>query len=285
MADSKANKRSHPMGLVLWPGIGIAFTTSIILLLLDRTASGTVAATLTLALLLFRLTPIIESFEVFGLKAKFRQGVEELNRVLANVTKTAEVSSKLLYIQLSWMNRMGSITWGKKRELLSDIDELLVSVGISEREIEDLKQPFIVMISYDLLSIFMQVVRFRVNHYGQLLQKEYDEAFKGKPVDQSDARYLDISERRKKWAYEKFEPDDIMTDTRILDLEKLTQELLSPYPFPDEDLVILDRYRTIIVKLATDCWAKGTITPDAEQFLETYRSPQDKPYREAFDVT
>ncbi len=283
MAVPKSKSTTSKAKLVFGAGAATSFITCIFLLIADKTASATVAATLTIVLLLFLYFPVIESFEFFGLKAKLRHSVLEIENVLAKVRKTAEVSAKLLYIQLAWMNRMGSITWEKKRELLSDIDSLLDSVEINKNEIDNLKQPFLIMIARDLLGTWQHAIRFRVNHNHNLVMDELNSRFGNGPTNPTDPVYLDLSNRRRTWSYKSFESDDILSDTRFLEFDQFTKDLIAPYPFSSQELSVFEKTRMELVALERDCRNSGTITKEAGEFLEKYSHPQDKLYREIFD--
>lgn len=260
----------------------IAFGITIFLLYSDKTGSAIVGAGLTLALILFQRISIVDSFEVFGLKAKLRHGVEELTRVMADINKTAEVASKLLYIQLAWMNRMGSPTWSKKRELLADIDGLLDSVGTTKLRADNLKEPFLLMIAVDFFYLFQNIARARVNHYKKLKQAEYDLSKKPGPVNQSEPLFQKHIEDQKTWSFKAVPFDDVLNDKRLTEIDEATKELIRSYPFPKEDLAILEKARTKIIGLVNICREQGTITPEASDYLEKYENPQDKLYNEIF---
>lgn len=76
--------------------------------------------------------------------------------------------------------------------------------------------------------------------------------------------------------------DDILADKRLLNLKDLSSELVSQYPFPSDDLVSIESVRERVIKLADNCWKNGTITTEAEHFIEAYDHSQDKLYNETF---
>lgn len=260
----------------------IAFATTLYLLFNDFTASATVAAALTMGMLLFHFLPIVESFEVLGLKAKLNRRVGEADSLLSHIKNIAEVSSKLLYIQLAWMNRMGTISWSKKRDLLSEVDGLLKGLDVSRKEIENLKHPFMVMISLDLFRIFEHCLRFRSSFLLRQIEKEQHDIFKGRSIDQSNTKWKELQNRRHRLKYESYSANDVLSDSRLRNIGDMGRDHLANVDLPKDDREALEGVVIEIAQLADECWREGTITRDAEVYLERYGHSQDARYKELF---
>ena len=84
MADDKPNAPRWWEKQAFVGSAAISYCLTIYLLVNDKTVSATVAGAFTIALLLFYFLPIVESFEVFGLKARLRHGISEANRLLSS---------------------------------------------------------------------------------------------------------------------------------------------------------------------------------------------------------
>lgn len=260
----------------------LAFGTSIILLWIDRPASATVGAVLAIALLLFRFLHIVESFEVFGLKAKLRRQVSEGEILLDKITRSATLSSKLAYLDLAWMNRMGVVPWEKKRRLLSELDSLLDDLDVPKKEIDSLKSDFLAMISLDLVHIFQNCLRFRVSHLTEEIGKQQNEIFKGKAVDPSNAEWKKLQEKRQRVSRKGYDSKGLLDDLGRRNVDQITVEILGGPELSGDDRGKLEAVRAKIAKLSDDCWRAGTITTEAQNFIEEYQSPQDKLYNEVF---
>lgn len=260
----------------------LAFGTSIFLLWIDRPASATVGAVLAIALLLFRFLPIVESFEVFGLKAKLRRQASEGEFLLEKIRRSATVSSKLAYLDLAWMDRLGGIPWSEKRKLLSEADALLEDLDVPKKEIDSLKSVFLAMISVDLVRIFQDCLRLRFSHLSSEIAKEQRAIFGKKPVDQSNPQWKELQEKRRRVSRKGYDSDDLLDDLGRRNVDQITAEMLGGPELSDDDRGKLEAVRAKIAKLSDDCWRAGTITPEAEAFIEEHRSDRDKLYNEAF---
>lgn len=160
----------------------ISFCLAANALWLDRPSTAAVAGALCLALIVFQQLPVVESLEIFTLKAKFTNRIDQFDKLLSHVRTSAQVSSSLLYVQLAFMNRMGSIPWARKRALLADVDTLLASLSVPEQQIADTKRPFLNIVSMDLLRIFEHVVIARERDLAKDIDVEIAALNKGGPA-------------------------------------------------------------------------------------------------------
>jgi len=232
--------RKRGVAVIAALAIASMFALTCFSIYLDRTATASVAAAMTLALILVRQLHVMESFEILSLKAKFTARVGEAEQLLRHIRGSASVSAKLSYVQLAIMNRMGDIGWHRKRGLLAEVDDLLRDVNVPESEISVMKAPFLNLVSLDLSRVFEhslhELVRDKGVRVGPL---EWED-----PLGNPDLRNLrQVLTAR-------------MATLTLDETERQTAELI----FNE------------VTTLSESCWSAGTITSEAENYLELYYS-------------
>ncbi len=281
MSDDSKFGRSTKM--LLSVAAAIAFAATIYLLIEDKTGSATIAGGFTFGLLVFVYLPVFESFEVLGLKARLSRRIDEAERLLGHIRRSAEVSSRLLYIQLAWMNRLGNITWSKKRELLAEIDRVLIELGLSQEEVLERKRPFLLMTSLDLLRVFEQTLDARVTRLRSYLQDEQHRKFKGASVNPSNPEWHRLLGQIGQLKSELYDAKDILSDVRLENIGKFCREKLEQSGLPDEERGVMEQVVKEVSTLSEKCWAAGTIIQEAEHYLDEYEHPADRRYKEIFE--
>lgn len=249
----------------------LAFVVALYLLIMDHTASAVAAGALTLALLVFHNLPIMESFEVLGLKAKLVQRIGEAEQLLDHIRKSASASAKLHYIQLAWMNRMGTIDWSKKRELAAEMESVLRSLQIPQQEIDNTKLPFMILLCLDIYRVFESTLHERVQHYQSILSQEISEFGRRGPINQSDPQWKELMDRQQRLrTFQRYDSANMLVDQRLRDVDGLSREILANAPIPEPDKAALEPVRTQVSGLAAACWLAGTVTPEAEAYIERW---------------
>lgn len=277
-----ARLRKGVSATATWLSVAVTFGLTSYSLLLDRTASAAVAATFTLALVIFKQLPIVESFKVFSLEAKFIRRIDEADKLLGRVRASAEVSSRLLYHQVALGDRMSSMTWATKRAMASDFDELLASLEVPPETIAELKRPLLHIINLDLFRVFEYSARDRMQKQFKPASNALNAYTGGRPIDPADPEYIRLlgEMRGAKLAFETTE--DILDDGRLDDMDQITARLIEGTPLPVADRGKLEIIRREVIEHAKACRAFGNITPEAEEYLNLYSRRVDTRVKELF---
>ncbi len=128
--NAKTLTRSRPFAVVSfarWCPL-LSFTASIIVfflltvasILLVRAAVAGVSATMMVAMLILRMIPELEIFELFGQKAQLRKRIDEADEIFANLRKLATAISKPVAKTTAWSNWLGGMSWEEKLLLEDD---------------------------------------------------------------------------------------------------------------------------------------------------------------------
>ncbi len=72
------------------------------------------------AMLILRMIPELEIFELFGQKAQLRKRIDEADEVFANLRKLATAISKPVAKTTAWSNWLGGMSWEEKLLLEDD---------------------------------------------------------------------------------------------------------------------------------------------------------------------
>jgi hypothetical protein len=240
-------------------------------LYLDRSASAGIAGAIALALLLLLKLPVLESFEVLTLKVKLRNQVAEGADLLRHIRTSSSVASKLMYIQLAFMNRIGDVSWSRKRALAQEIEAMLSGLEVSQSDISDSKRPLLNIITFDLVRVLDGSIETIMRRYAQQAQSalgQYSSA--NSPINAGDTTHAALMADTRKYAYAYQRFDDVLGDPDLAAPGDLTARWLSQLPLPAAEMAKIGRIRDEIVSLAEECWAAGTITPAAEEYLSKY---------------
>lgn len=261
--------QSFGMGAAANIAIAITFGLTCISLYSDRTATAGVAAALTLALVLFRQLPILESFEVLSLKAKFTARIGEADTLLAHIRRNVSASSKLSYVQLAFMNRMGDIGWSRKRELLEEIDGLLRQVEISEGDIAAMKAPFLNLVTLDLSRIYEHSVRELLQPARDALDREIND-YSRKPIPAGDLHLASLHNQRKALDVRSIDWGDSLGNKSLSSLRSVLSAWTADIPIGGSEVPFAEQILGEVAGLSEACWRAGTVTIEAEEYLGKY---------------
>lgn len=256
-------------------GVVIMFGLAAYSLYLNRPAAAGVAAAFMLALILVQQLPILESFEILSLKAKFRAQLDEATELLAHLRDGARASARSTYLQIAYMNRMGSIGWRRKRQILEDNDRQLRKLEVPEDEILELKRPFLNLLTFDLGRIFERAAKERVQQYRTAADKIYQERHGARAMRADDAAYRSFTA----WQRSLCPPESKLSDPLgRIDFDRpraLLEPWLAALPIPAADHDRLAEIMNEVIDLIEACWRAGTVTNEAEAYLKKY-GPDDR---------
>lgn len=265
-----AKFKSGMIATAVWVAIPALFGLSVYSIWMDRAATAAIAGAFTLSLVILRQLPIIESFKIFTLEAKFVHRLGEYEELLRHIRSTAEVSSLLLYRQIAGAGRMASMKWSIKREMINDLDGLLANLGISALTRDKAKAPFQHSINLDLFRVFEHAVAFRLETYAKQARDAVAAYGAGKPIDPADLQYIHLIEENQRYVLPFKTTYDVMDDGRLDDMDKITQSLINQTPLPDADKIKLEVVRQEVIEHAQACWKVGNVTAEAEVYIDRY---------------
>jgi hypothetical protein len=251
------------------------FALAIYSIWLNRAGSAGVAATFAVAFLFLRHLPIIESFKAFNMEAKFAKRVDESEKILSYIRSAAEVSSKLLYMQLGYLNRMASITWGRKRELMGQLDANLQQLGVDGQFIQDAKRPVLNFATWDLYSVFRGSADALLAKKRDKITRRQKEIQSGGPIRADDPEWNELHQRRQELILPRDDFEDMAGPTKLENVGELIEQVLKGNFWTEDDLTILRLVGSEVEKLAQACWAQGTVTPEAEAYIEQFGGRND----------
>jgi len=257
--------------------IAVMFCMVVYSLYFNRSATAGIAVAFLLALILIQQLPILESFEILTLKAKFRAQLDEATQLLDHLRESASVSARSTYLQLAYMNRMGDLGWDRKRAILSDIDQQLRRLAVPEVEISEYKRPFLNMLTFDLAQVLQHAVTIRLQKYRSEAEKIYQQRFKG-GIRDHEGHSAFIAWKRG-FADPQYMIADPLGRTDLDRPRMLFESWLDSAPLSLADRENLKVVLNEIVELSEACWQQGTVTAEAETYLDRYAPHSDGPDR------
>ncbi|MBP0581478.1 hypothetical protein J8I29_19270 [Labrys sp. LIt4] len=278
----------HFLQSILLPlGAILALAEALYLAWIDKLGGAGVAAALFVLIFLFKHFPQLESFKGLGIEAKLRERLKEADDIIASIRQLSLVSAQQSYLQLAWMNRLGTPSNADKRALSGRFQDLLRHLKISEAEIEEARRPLIAMNLYDLWLQVYRVLSERVNYRIKQLTKERQSLVPaGTPMQVGSAEYaracqIDEETRRLREALE-FDSERMLNDVLDLDRDPFGG-VVKRVGLGAEDTPILLGYATKALALARDIKKSGGMTDEAEAFIgENKHNETARAYRELF---
>lgn len=238
-------------------------------LYLNRTASGTVAGSMTLALVLVRQLHLLESFEILSLKAKFAARVNEAEKLLAFIRRSTTVSSKISYVQLAFMNRVGDIGWARKRSLLNDVDTLLREMNVPEAEIKGMKVPFLNLVSLDLSRVFEHSVNELMKPLRNAAEAEI-RAYPRQPIASGDPQWSALLAKQRSFSRSPIKWPDALGNENLANIGDILTSWFSDIEMDVAARRKAQRILAEVIELSQGCWVAGSVTPEAENYLKLY---------------
>ena len=274
--------RERAAGIMFAVAAAVFFAITVHALVLNRSATAGVAGALSLTFIFLRQLPVLESFEVLTLKAKFTQRINQFDELLTYVRETATVSANMLYAQVAFQDRLGGFGWPKKREFALELDRHLRSLGVPPADIERMKRPVIELATLDLLRSFEAALETRFRKRHDAVQKELQQyRHDNRPVHGDDPQALELQQRLAAATFKGFDyrvdgPNVGLNDVRAIVEAQLGQIQLEP-----EERAVLDTIATEVISLAEDCWRTQEVTEEAVAYLSEggRRSPRERAER------
>ncbi|MDF1635529.1 hypothetical protein [Mycoplana sp. MJR14] len=238
-------------------GALVAVGVAIHLALNDKSASASVMAALAAGFAALYFLPLIDSLEVFGLKAKLRERIDDADRLLSTIRKNAIVSAEITAAQVSWLGRKGP-SWNERRLWIDAIERHLVDLGVDDREIAQIKRPVLNFLSFDLYSIFNKVVIERL----QFHIKAFDKAILDRCAKHG-AEDVELASMRAALSDELHALPEVWADSQIAQLEQIVQRRLGPLSLTTEEKQTLLAYAADFIRISDTVQATATLTDEA----------------------
>jgi hypothetical protein len=200
--------------------------------------------------------------------------------LLAYIRSAAEATSRLLYIQLGYSGRMASISWARKRELMTQLDENLSELGVDAEFIERAKRPVLNFAIWDLYAVFRGTAQTLVGRQLEPIAGRMNEIQSGGPIRADDSEWNELNEQRLRWTLPREELEDMAGPTRLQNVGGLIDDLLNRLPWTPQDKAALAQVGEEIETLAAACWKEGTVTPEAENYVKLYGHRNDDRLKE-----
>ncbi len=255
--------------LVLWIGCVVSAAICLTLTYQDRVAAATVAGGLTAILLVFLYLPLMDSFEVFGLKAKLRERLAEAEELMRLLRQSAMTTSKLSLHQLAYANRMASMSWDVKKQFVKEVEETLAPHQVPSHELIAMKEPLLRFLTRDLLAIAFQIVSTRVARRRQALDAEIAQIFPG-AIDPNDERFIALNERRAALVEPVDRLGDLLLTPELKQPRKIMFDMLEHSGLPDEDKQSMGRFLDEVSALGEEIWSTHNLTNGALKYLNEY---------------
>ncbi|RYG97167.1 MAG: hypothetical protein EON58_10410 [Alphaproteobacteria bacterium] len=271
--------------VLLGGGAVVCFLATLWLAITDKASSATVTGILTIGLAAFRYLPLIDTLEVFGLKAKLKQTVDQADDVLAGLRSATSTASRLTYFQLAYIGRMASPTWSQKRRLLAEVDAALAAVGDTESQISAMREPIIRFALTDLYYLFTSVLQERVRYHRSAAQATFDAVFGGKPIDPADPEYIRLNEARRAFADPEQLSRDIMSETRFNDFTEALHAQVARSGVPPIDQTKLQQFALRVGRIGQRAWDARSLSDEVFELVKDDRNPMEdwkRHYEEAF---
>jgi hypothetical protein len=134
----------------------------------DLQASGVLAGLFVASALLTYL-PQMESFKAFGVEAKLQiqQNLDRAEDILRRVCELSIANAKVSYFDIATGGRWNSHDFREKQKAFDLIDEQLRSIGVGEKERQEIARPDINFIGYDLYLLFYKEVKSTIQKHPQ----------------------------------------------------------------------------------------------------------------------
>lgn len=155
-----------------------SFSLAFVLLLEDKAASATVAATMGFGAIILILLPNLEHIEVFSLKIKLRERIAEADELLSKLKATAGTLTAVSIMNNTYANRWGGMPYKKQAEVLDKQIALLREMDVSEDEIAQTTRPALLMIRRDLAGVLAYSLERTLKPYLEELSRRHDLAAK-----------------------------------------------------------------------------------------------------------
>ncbi|WP_170513149.1 hypothetical protein [Ruegeria atlantica] len=238
----------------------------------DRTASAGTAAAIGFGLLLFRILPDLESFQILGLQAKLRERIAEADELLNQLRQITAAQSRVAMLTLAYSNRMGGMSNSEKNQTYEALLQRLREVGLEKGEIALIVEPVLRMISRDLLAVFTSALSEVVGRYGKLyqnrgqeLERELSDVSPGERQKQLESIFA------RQRGYKTTPLSEVFS--KGLDYKSIAEvgrELMDNYRLSDEDRDVLNEVLREVAEISAKVWSRQTVDADTLSFIAEF---------------
>jgi hypothetical protein len=248
--------------------LGIAaglLSLSVWLALLDRVPAATLMAGLFIVVVLFHYLPQMESFKAYGVEAKWRARLNEADEILRKLRQSTVASASLSYMTLGWGSRLGGAKLKEKQAVADQIDKALVDLGVSDSQINALKQGYIFFAKYDLFQTFDSIVQMNI---GKNLRPILN-GLSALNHEETNPEVVRLTGLRMKLE-EKRRRIDLLAELTTADFRKFCHDRVPNAAIEDGDRVVLENFADTVSNIAERCESTGRVTDQAAELIEKH---------------
>ncbi|NIY97284.1 MAG: hypothetical protein HWE39_23275 [Oceanospirillaceae bacterium] len=172
MSDKQSAKLPAYVNVGLMLSATVSWLLTCLLLLTDDTASATVALAMTFGLLLFRVLPHLETFEIGILKAKLRERVETADRLIEEMRAMLGPMARLSLDQAFSSGRWGGL---RPEDQLGALKEVIAQMKRLDSDPVELRAAILSAqgwITRDMGQLFISVLARAAAPYVDMGYKE-----------------------------------------------------------------------------------------------------------------
>ena len=227
-------------------------------------------ASMFVAMILLTNFDKLEFIKGFGVEAKMRETIIKAEVTMEQFRKLAILISRETFYSVSSIGRWTEPTITHKNNLIKKINEFMAEVDFEVKEINEIRQPYLQMISVDLSQTFNSCISYVLHSYSeklnQIVVKAQIEASRTgtlpseeigsqeKLRDQMTALSGETSKSSRSFA-------EFQDNCKNIQLDHLVDE---------KDIMKLRNIYSYISKIWKECETEGFYTPEAEVFVHTY---------------
>jgi hypothetical protein len=166
---------------------------------------------------------------------------------------------------------------------MEEMDSNLVELGVDPQFIEDAKIPVLNFAARDLYVIFRGTADALLRRHLERLAERMNVISAKGPIDPSDTEWNELTRLQAELALPRDDFGDMTATTRLRNVSELIQQILNKPWWTADDRSKLQFVGAEVEKLVVDCWSGGTITPEAETYIEKYGFRNDDRLKELED--
>lgn len=255
----------------IWTMRLLAFILLVIagyLLLMGDSAGGAVAGAIAFGLALFHYVPLVTEVSGFGVTAKLEREVMQAEEILEQIRRFTSAYARSTFHQLAWMNRMGAPSERASRDLVSSLDGLMASIGVSVADQRQAKRPYLMMIGFDLIL----TIRGLISRYssGQIaeINGQIEAYVKNKPAAMDDPVVKELHDRKARLALKEKAPHPEDYD-KIENLGSYLSGLVDELGISGDDKSKILNEIDKASRIFSECFESGNKSTEAEHFIAT----------------
>lgn len=283
MQDSK---QPTPRWLIIATGLlaFLALVLSAILLWDGDSAGGAVAGAIAFGLALFQYVPLVTEVSGFGVTAKLQREVRQAEEILEQVRSFALSFAQSNFHQMAWMNRMGTPSDDTIRRQIAALDNLMEGLNIGIEEQNAAKQPFLMMVGFDMLLALNALIRGLVRRKAEQIGKQISQHTDGKPIRSDDEKYNGL--RAKQRAFDTSAIDTVLPEDydKIRDISGTVAATVAKFDLNSSEKARIFAEAERAANIFADCVKAGTKTKAAEDFIKQEKGSGEY-YKKVFGAT